>query len=37
MTKLIDLYVGSNISSSECDVNIWIGKTYTDIDRLEAT
>ena len=34
--KLVDqfTYFGSNISSTECDTNIRIGKTFTDIDRL---
>ena len=36
--KLVDqfIYLGSNISSNEGDVNICIGKAWTTIDRLST-
>ena len=34
--KLVDhfIYLGSNISSTENDVNIYLGKAWIDLDRL---
>ena len=34
--RLVDqlIYLGSNISPTENDVNIWLGKAWTAIDKL---
>ena len=36
MASLCSQYLDSNISSTESDVNIYIGKAWTTIDRLYA-